>query len=178
MSQNPSNGHIFLVGFMGAGKSTVGRILAEHLGRPFIDLDAEISREAGRAVAKIFAEDGEEAFRALESDELQRIVERPPSVVACGGGIVLRDENRRLMKDIGTVVSSRSLRGRSAGANRQRRRSSAAGGRRTVGREHAAAGASGAVPGGRRHHVDTDACEPVELAEQIAAALATSGRSR
>lgn len=104
MMSRSSSGHVFLVGFMGAGKSTVGRLLAEMLARPFVDLDAEIERRAGRSCAQIFADGGEEAFRNLESAALAGLADVEPSVVACGGGIVLLDANRRLLRELGTVV--------------------------------------------------------------------------
>ncbi|MBC7267003.1 MAG: 3-dehydroquinate synthase [Coriobacteriia bacterium] len=96
--------HIFLTGFMGSGKSTVGRIVAERLGLPFVDLDAEIERVAGASVADIFRAEGEEGFRAAEHRALSDAVRRDDAVIACGGGVVLRDENRRLLKEHGRVV--------------------------------------------------------------------------
>ena len=96
--------HILLVGFMGAGKSTVGRILADILGMPFLDLDSRIEQNAGMSVREIFDAGGEERFRSLEHAALASLVGEQDSVVACGGGIVLRDENRALLKDLGTVV--------------------------------------------------------------------------
>ncbi len=104
MTLGGTPGHVFLVGFMGAGKSTVGALLAGALSLPFVDLDAEIERESALPVARIFAEMGEVAFRDLESAELAALSDKPPSVVACGGGIVLRDENRRQLKQLGRVV--------------------------------------------------------------------------
>jgi shikimate kinase len=92
--------HILLIGFMGAGKSTVGRLLAERTGRPFVDLDEAIAGAAGKSVA----EDGEEAFRARERDALAALQGQAPAVVACGGGVVLREENRGLLRRTGTVV--------------------------------------------------------------------------
>jgi len=97
-------GHVFLIGFMGAGKSTVAALVAEHLGRPCVDLDREIEAVAGRAVAAIFAEDGETAFRQLERQALLALADIPESVVACGGGVVTRDENRATLKALGSVV--------------------------------------------------------------------------
>lgn len=96
--------HIYLIGFMGSGKSTAGRLAAERLGMPFIDLDARIEGRAGMTVAEIFDARGEEAFRAVESAVLDSLATEPPSVVACGGGVVLHDENRRVLRESGTVV--------------------------------------------------------------------------
>lgn len=96
--------HVFLVGFMGAGKSSVARIVAERLGRPFIDLDAEIEHDAGTTIPVIFAEQGEDAFRALETEHLRALEEAPASIVACGGGIVVRPDNRALLGELGEVV--------------------------------------------------------------------------
>ncbi len=95
---------IFLIGFMGAGKSTVGRMLAGRLGMPFIDLDEVIELEEGASIRELFATRGEEGFRAAEQAALASVARQGPSVVACGGGIVLRDENRRMLKSSGTVV--------------------------------------------------------------------------
>jgi shikimate kinase len=87
--------HIVLVGLMGSGKSSVGRRLAEALGRPFVDTDHRIERQAGRSIREIFADDGEDAFRVLESSVLADVLTSPePSVIATGGGIVLLPVNR------------------------------------------------------------------------------------
>ena len=96
--------HVFLIGFMGAGKSTVGALLADRLGLPFIDLDARITERAGRSIIQIFDAEGEQGFRDRESEALAALADDPPAVVACGGGIVLADENRRLLKEMGRVV--------------------------------------------------------------------------
>jgi len=88
---------IFLIGISGGGKSTSGRILAERLGWEFADLDEEIERATGRRVEEIFASDGEEAFRRLELEALERVVGREPIVVATGGGTVTIPEARALM---------------------------------------------------------------------------------
>jgi shikimate kinase len=103
-SAMPAGGHIFLVGFMGSGKSTVGCLLAREFGMPLIDLDAVVERTAGRTVAELFAEEGEPRFRQLEHDALASLSEAPPSIVACGGGAVLLPENRGLMQSLGHVV--------------------------------------------------------------------------
>lgn len=99
-----TKGHVFLVGFMGSGKSTVARLVAAAIGRPSVDLDEVVELSSGRPVPEIFAEDGEEAFRGAETQALLSLSEQPPSVVACGGGVVLRPENRAALKRMGTVV--------------------------------------------------------------------------
>ncbi|MSP62142.1 MAG: bifunctional shikimate kinase/3-dehydroquinate synthase [Myxococcales bacterium] len=98
-------GPIWLVGMMGTGKSTVGRLLAERLGRRFIDLDQVIEGEAGRTVREIFADDGETAFRAREAEVAQRL--GPAShdaVIATGGGTPCEGDTVRGMKAAGLVV--------------------------------------------------------------------------
>ncbi len=98
-------GHIYLVGFMGVGKSTVGRALAERLGRPFADLDAEIETRCGRAPGAVIRQEGESAFRDRETEALRGLAAaEDPLVVACGGGAVLRDANIALMRASGAVV--------------------------------------------------------------------------
>jgi shikimate kinase len=77
---------IVLVGFMGAGKTTVGNLLAAGLGLPFTDSDQVIEQRAGRPVRQIFAEDGEPAFRALEHQVIAELLDGPAAVVALGGG--------------------------------------------------------------------------------------------
>lgn len=87
--------HVVLVGLMGSGKSTVGRILADRLQRPLLDTDALIEQRAGRTVREIFASDGEVAFRDLEAAVLvEALAGDEPAVVSTGGGVVLRPENR------------------------------------------------------------------------------------
>jgi shikimate kinase len=96
--------HVLLIGFMGSGKSTVGRIVGESLGLRFLDLDERVVSWEGRSIADIFAADGEPAFRVAESAALAALAEAESTVVACGGGIVLDDANRSLLKRLGTVV--------------------------------------------------------------------------
>lgn len=95
---------ILLIGFMGAGKSTVGRLVAEKLGMPFVDLDALVEHDDGRSIGEIFEQDGERTFRALEARALETLESAPPTVVGCGGGVVLSDANRVLLKRLGIVV--------------------------------------------------------------------------
>lgn len=97
--------HLVLVGMMGTGKTTVGRALADRLGRPFRDSDAEIEARTGRTVAQIFAEDGEAAFRREEAGVLaEDLGAARPSVIAAAGGTVLDPRNRDRMRAAGTVV--------------------------------------------------------------------------
>jgi shikimate kinase len=95
---------VYLVGMPGSGKSTVGAELAGRYGVPFIDLDAEVERADGRTVAAIFAEDGEAAFRAREARALLDASTQDPSVVACGGGVVLEPANRIVLRNTGIAV--------------------------------------------------------------------------
>lgn len=96
--------HVVLVGLSGAGKTTVGQLVATALGAPFVDLDSEVERRAGRPIARIFAEEGEAAFRALESRCAAEVLNGPPSVVAAGGGLPEDPANRELMQRAGVVV--------------------------------------------------------------------------
>lgn len=97
--------HLVLVGLMGAGKSSVGRVCADRLGRPFVDVDDLVEIGAGRPVAEIFATDGEAAFRALERTALADACASPePLVVACGGGAMGDADNRRRARATGCVV--------------------------------------------------------------------------
>ena len=95
---------VALVGLMGAGKSTVGRRLAEALGRPFYDSDDEIEKAAGLSVADIFTIHGEEEFRRGEHRVLQRLLEGPPHVLATGGGAYLNPATRELMRKHAVTV--------------------------------------------------------------------------
>ncbi len=95
---------LFLIGFMGAGKTTVARELSALLGTEEIELDEEIVREIGMPIAEMFDRYGEEAFRDRETEALFRVAGRIPAVISCGGGCVLREENVRVMKESGTVV--------------------------------------------------------------------------
>jgi len=97
--------HLVLVGLMGSGKTEVGRECARRLGRPFVDTDALVEARAGRSIADIFRHDGEDAFRLLERDAVAHACASPePAVISCGGGAVLSEENRRVMRGEGTVV--------------------------------------------------------------------------
>ena len=88
---------LYLIGMMGSGKSSTGRPLAERLGYGFVDVDAVIEQVAGSSISEIFAREGEDSFRDLETQVLRSISERHSLVVATGGGIVTRSENWGMM---------------------------------------------------------------------------------
>jgi shikimate kinase len=97
--------HIILTGFMGSGKSSVGRVLADKMSCQLVDLDSEIVSTSGRSINDIFAQDGEQSFRSMETDSLKRVLQAGRSVIATGGGAVIADENRALMRSCGIVVN-------------------------------------------------------------------------
>ena len=98
-------GNIVLVGYMGSGKTTVGKTLAEKLEMDFLDTDLEIEREQGCSIREIFEEKGEQGFRDIETALLKKLSGNAVNtVIATGGGIVLREENRKLLKKTGKVV--------------------------------------------------------------------------
>jgi shikimate kinase len=100
--------HLYLIGNMGSGKTTVGKRVAERLGLPFYDLDQRIEQATGLTVAELFAQQGEARFRDLESRALAEIACLPQAVVATGGGVVLRADNRALMRSKGWVIYLRA----------------------------------------------------------------------
>ncbi len=100
----PRPERLLLIGMMGAGKTTVGRLAAGHLGWPYVDSDVEVVTATGKNVAEIFATEGEPAFRAAEAEALCRALERCPVVVSVAGGAVLDPSNRRMIRRSGTVV--------------------------------------------------------------------------
>ena len=103
------DGNVILIGFMGAGKTTVGQAYASRYGKEFLDTDALIEARAGKTINAIFAEEGEEAFRRMETETVREIGDRMRNtVVSVGGGLPLREENRRLLKAAGTVVYLKS----------------------------------------------------------------------
>lgn len=96
--------NIYLVGFMGTGKSAVGRELAKKMKRHFVDLDELIELREKRPITDIFAQEGEPYFRKAESKILKEVSKEKGFVVGCGGGIVLNEENIKLMKASGIVI--------------------------------------------------------------------------
>ena len=99
---------IFLIGYRGTGKSTVGEWLARRLRWEFADTDRRVEKRTGKSIARIFAEEGEEVFRAHESAVLEEVCAQASTgasmVVATGGGIILRERNRELLRSAGAVV--------------------------------------------------------------------------
>jgi len=104
MTQELKYKNIFLVGFMGAGKTTVGRVLAEKIGYSCVDPDQVLEENAGSTISVIFSEYGEDYFRDLESKTLESISEGERQVIATGGGVVIRDRNWEIMKEAGLTV--------------------------------------------------------------------------
>jgi shikimate kinase len=98
------DGSLAIVGYMGSGKSTLGRLLARALRLEFVDLDRAIVKRAGKGIPEIFAKRGEIHFRDLEHEALSEALRgTSPTVVACGGGVVVRPENRALLRETTTV---------------------------------------------------------------------------
>lgn len=97
---------IILIGYMGAGKTTVGKLLARQQDLAFYDTDAMIEAHEGRRISDIFADEGEECFRNMETSLIKELIEKKLSdaVLSVGGGLPVREENRRLLKELGIVI--------------------------------------------------------------------------
>ena len=97
---------VYLVGFMGCGKSSIGKMLARELGYTFIDMDKRLAEREGRSVNEIFAHYGEKHFRALEAEFLREVAQNDDEnmIVATGGGVACKEENLELMLQSGVVV--------------------------------------------------------------------------
>ena len=98
--------NIVLIGFMGSGKSTVGRELQQRLGYPLVDMDQVIEERAGKPITSIFADEGEPAFRAMETGLLRELADPsgPRRIISTGGGVVGSEENRTMLRNMGYVV--------------------------------------------------------------------------
>lgn len=97
--------HIILIGFMGSGKSTMGKLIANKINCSFVDTDHYIEKKEGRKISDIFADDGEDYFRNLETEVLKELLEsKERKVISLGGGTPLREENRALLKEAGYVI--------------------------------------------------------------------------
>lgn len=168
--------HVLLIGFMGAGKSTAGRLLAHETGLPFVDLDERIEAAAGTPIEAVFAQ-GEDVFRTLESGVLEALAAQEDSVVACGGGVVTRDGNIATLRRLGTVVYLKVSADQALariGDTSTRPLLSGSGGVDAAtmllrGRESLYAAAADTV-------IDTDGLEPEDVVRRIAAVLSEAGR--
>lgn len=98
------SGNLILVGMMGSGKTTIGRALAKHLGKVFVDSDEQIQQCTGVTVTHIFDVEGEAGFRQREAAVIGNLVERDNMVLATGGGVVLAEQSRELLKQNGIVI--------------------------------------------------------------------------
>ena len=99
------NRNIILIGYMGSGKSTVGRKAAKAVEYNFLDTDALIEQEEGTTIAKLFEEKGEAYFREKETETIRRLLTEPKGkIIATGGGLPIKEENSRLLKELGTVI--------------------------------------------------------------------------
>lgn len=96
---------VILTGFMGTGKTAVGQALAKKLQYDFLDTDLMVEEETGQSITEIFEKDGEAVFREHEKKMVKKALERDKVVIATGGGVVLDEENRTLMKDKGTLIA-------------------------------------------------------------------------
>jgi shikimate kinase len=98
--------NIILIGIMGCGKSTVGRELQHRLGYPLVDMDQEIEHMARKPITAIFADEGEDRFRDMETQVLRELAAQSDRrrIISTGGGVIGREENRRLLRDLGYVV--------------------------------------------------------------------------
>ena len=163
------DGSVAIVGYMGSGKTTLGRLLARALNLEFADLDRTIVKRAGEGIPEIFARRGEEHFRDLEHEALLDTLEgRSPTVIACGGGIVVRSDNRALLRDVRTVFLNEDtdvLYLRTRGPTRPLRASS----REEFGRRY-----SERLPFYREvadFEVEADGRPPAEVAEEVLGCL-------
>jgi shikimate kinase len=104
MEAKPEKTNIALIGFMGTGKSSVGRVLAKRLGRKFIELDTIIEKNAGKSIPEIFQQNGEIGFRELEIQAVKGIAAEKNAIIACGGGVILNKINIDRLKEGGIII--------------------------------------------------------------------------
>lgn len=106
--RSAGQGRFFLIGMMGAGKSTVGRLLARRCGFEFIDCDRQLEARSGATIATIFELEGEDGFRRREAALIDELTQRSRTVLATGGGAILKEENRRHLRERGLVIYLRA----------------------------------------------------------------------
>jgi shikimate kinase len=104
LADNLDEMEVVLIGYRGSGKTTVGRKLADRMWSNFIDIDDLIVARAGKSIRQIFAEDGEERYRDMETDCLREALKLDAAVLGLGGGTVVREENRKLLKESGIKI--------------------------------------------------------------------------
>ena len=104
MNDNNTNNTIFIIGLPGCGKSILSKMLAEYLNYTLYDMDSFIEKRENKTITNIFADNGEAYFRNLESDVLEELSNSNNSVISTGGGIVLADRNRKIMKEKGLTI--------------------------------------------------------------------------
>lgn len=97
--------NIYLVGFMGTGKTVVGKVLAKRLSKDFIEMDTVIEEKEGSEIVDIFTQQGEAYFRKLEKELLQELSAKKDLVISCGGGLICDSDNLKLLKETGTVFA-------------------------------------------------------------------------
>ena len=100
--------NIYIVGFMGTGKTVIGKILAQKLGKDFIETDEKIESRQGKKIVDIFSQNGEEYFRALEKEIIRKLSSQKDLVISCGGGLICNRENLELLKSTGLVFCLRA----------------------------------------------------------------------
>ncbi len=163
--------HIWLVGMMGTGKTTVGGLVAERLERPLLDTDVMVMESSGTTITDLFAED-EQRFRALERAAVVAAAAEPPSVVATGGGVVLDARNVAAMQESGSIVLLTALptviadRVGSDDTDRPLARSQAV-------LERIAADRAAAYAAAADHTVDTTGKDATTVAEEVLACVVT-----
>lgn len=99
MAYNMKKKNIALIGYMGTGKTTIGKRLARRLGLSFVDTDAYIEKQQGKSISRIFEQEGEPAFRRMEETVLETLAAEENLLISTGGGIVLSEQNRKLLKE-------------------------------------------------------------------------------
>ncbi|TDJ05884.1 MAG: shikimate kinase [Deltaproteobacteria bacterium] len=100
--------NIYLIGFMGAGKTTIGKFLSQKLNYNFVDLDLHIEKEQGISISEMFEKHGEKYFRDAETESLRKFSEKSNQIISTGGGIVIKDENWQIMRNRGVSVYLKS----------------------------------------------------------------------
>lgn len=104
MKMKTLNRNLYLIGFMGSGKTSVSKLLCSQVNGAWVDMDEKIVEKEGCAITEIFAKKGEAYFREIETAVLEDIATTQGQVVSCGGGVILKDENIRIMRESGTVI--------------------------------------------------------------------------